>query len=92
MQKQVVRYERKGFGLMWAFLISVSFFIGVPYFGRILWPYLLDFWKEKDLSYPVVFLAVILSLHNLIHFGANVIYYVFYHFEFTIIERYKSNN
>lgn len=32
------------------------------------------------------------TLHNVIHLGANLIYWVFYHFEFPFIERYKSND
>jgi len=91
MAKEVTRYERKGYGLIWAFTFFFGFFIGVPYFGKMLWPHLLDYWEKNNLSYTVVFLAVNISLHNLIHFGANAIYYVFYHYEFEFIERYKSN-
>lgn len=28
----------------------------------------------------------------MIHLGANLVYYVFYHYEFSFIERYKSND
>jgi len=92
MHKEVVRYERKGYGLIVALLIFVGFFTGVPYFGRIVWPHLLEIWKEKDLAYTTVFLGISTSLHNLTHFGANAIYYMFYHYEFPFIERYKSNS
>ena len=92
MKKEVVRYERKGYGLIFAFIIFVGFFTGVPYFGRMLWPLFLDFWKENELSYTTVFLAVNISLHNIIHLGANSIYYIFYHYEFPFIERYKNND
>ena len=30
--------------------------------------------------------------HNLISWTANLIYYIFYHYEFDFIERYKSNS
>ena len=40
--KEKSRYERKGYGLIVATMIAMSFFLGVPYFGRQLWPYLLD--------------------------------------------------
>lgn len=92
MHKEVVRYERKGYGLIFAFLIFVGFFTGVPYFGRIAWPHLLDFWKDKELTYTTIFLVINIGLHNFIHLGANAVYYIFYHFEFPFIERYKSND
>ena len=31
-------------------------------------------------------------LHNFVHGVANALFYVFYHFEFDFIERYKSND
>lgn len=31
-------------------------------------------------------------LHNLIHLGCNLVYWLFYHFQFPFIERYKSND
>lgn len=44
------------------------------------------------MSYTVFVLTVVIGLHNGVHLGANLIYYVFYHFEFPFIERYKSND
>jgi hypothetical protein len=44
VEKEVGRYERKGYGLVFAFLIFTSFFIGVPYFGKMAWPYFLELW------------------------------------------------
>ena len=37
-------------------------------------------------------LALSLTFHNTLHLGANLTYWVFYHFEFPFIERYKSND
>lgn len=34
MKKERVRYQRKGFGLFVAFVIAISFFTLVPYFGK----------------------------------------------------------
>jgi hypothetical protein len=73
-------------------LIFTSFFVGVPYFGKMAWPHFLDFWEKHELSYTTVFLGVNIALHNIIHLGANLVYYFFYHYEFAVIERYKNND
>jgi len=44
------------------------------------------------LSYTSLMLLITISLHNLVHFGGNFVYYIFYHFEIPFIERYKSND
>ena len=76
--KEKSRYERKGYGLFVAICIAIGFFLGVPYFGRQLWPYLLNWQKDNQLSDTTVFLIFACGLHNLIHIGANLIYWVFY--------------
>jgi sterol desaturase/sphingolipid hydroxylase (fatty acid hydroxylase superfamily) len=49
-------------------------------------------WQEQyGLSYSTLHMIVVVMLHNVIHLGANLVYWVFYHFEFPFIERYKSN-
>ena len=64
----------------------------MPEFGRLYWPKLLEWQEANNLSYTVVMLTCALILHNTVHFGANLTYWVFYHFEFPFIERYKSND
>lgn len=64
----------------------------MPEIGRLGWPHLLEWQSANNLSYTVVLLVCALSLHNLIHLGANLVYWVFYHFEIPFIERYKSND
>ena len=64
----------------------------MPYFGKMAWPHFLDFWERHELSYTTVFLGVNIALHNIIHLGANAVYYIFYHYEFAVIERYKNND
>jgi len=51
MQKERRRYERKGYGLFFAFLIFAGFFLGVPVFGRTYWPAVLQFKQDFGLSY-----------------------------------------
>ena len=92
VRKERSRYERKGYGLIVAASIAISFFFGVPHIGAYIWPHLLKWQEENDLSYTTLMLLVAISLHNLIHLGGNTVYYIFYHFEIPFIERYKSND
>jgi methylsterol monooxygenase/4-alpha-methyl-delta7-sterol-4alpha-methyl oxidase len=91
MNKEKKRYQRKGYGLIFATLIAVGFFTGVSHFGKIVWPQFLEFLEVRNISYTTMFLAVNIMIHNLMHLSANLIYWVFYHYEFPFIERYKNN-
>jgi hypothetical protein len=51
MRKEKNRYERKGYGLFFAFLIASAFFFGVPVLGRTYWPALLRFKEDFGLTY-----------------------------------------
>lgn len=51
MGKEKNRYERKGYGLFFAFLIAAAFFFGVPEFGRTYWSAVLQFKQDFGLSY-----------------------------------------
>ena len=74
-----------------ATLIFFSFFIGVPFFAKRYWATILDFKERHNISYVCMYMTIIIALHNIIHLGANLVYWVFYHYEFPFIERYKSN-
>ena len=91
-RKEKNRYERKGYGLIVAIIIALTFFLGIPELGRRAWPSVLAWQEENQLSYTALLLIVALSLHNGIQLVANLIYWAFYHFEFSFIERYKSND
>ena len=69
----------------------MSFFIGVPYAGQLYWPKLLELQATYELSYTTLLLCMGIALHNLVHIVGNLVYWLFYHFEFEFIERYKSN-
>jgi len=51
MQKERKRYERKGYGLFFAFLIAATFFLGVPEFGRTYWASVLRLKQDFGLTY-----------------------------------------
>ena len=42
MNKEKSRYERKGYGLIFAFLIAFGFFMGVPELGKRYWHLVLE--------------------------------------------------
>lgn len=46
---------------------------------------------KQEITYTQMYLGVNLFLHNFVHLSANLVYQLFYHFEFPFIERYKSN-
>lgn len=65
--------------------------MGVPYFATYFWSDVLRIKDEHNISYTQFYIGFNVFLHNFIHLGANLVYWVFYHFEFSFIERYKSN-
>ena len=92
MKEEKTRYKRKGYGMFWATLFATSFFYVVPeVLGQQLWPAVLAFKEQNNISYAQFYLIWSLLQHTIIFYGANIIYYFFYHFEFECIERYKSN-
>ena len=92
LQREVTRYERKGYGLVFAAVMFISFFLVVPHYGRVLWPKMLEYWEQNGWNYTTVFLAVNTTSHNINHLLHHSIYYVFYRNEFPFIERYKCND
>jgi len=77
--------------LIVAALIFISFFVGVPYFADKYWPAILELKDHYGVTYNQMYLGVNITMHNTIHLCANLVYWVFYHNEFSFIERYKSN-
>jgi hypothetical protein len=77
--------------LIFAALIFLSFFIGVPYFARKHWTEIMELKDYYGITYNMMYLGINIMMHNIIHLGANLVYWVFYHYEFPFIERYKSN-
>ena len=92
LTNEKTRYERKGYGLVFATLIALSFVFGIPALAQTYWPLFVE--NENELKWGFFWWHTIFAilLHNIIHGVANIIFYVFYHFEFDFIERYKSND
>ena len=86
------RYQRKGYGLVVSFLIAAGFFIGYPIMMRELWPHLLKWQADNELSYTAFHLIISIGMHNFCHIGMNLVYWAFYHFEWDFIMRYKCND
>ena len=64
----------------------------MPHFAKQLWPYLLDWQEAQGLGYTEIVLIIGITIHNIVHLGGNLVYWVFYRYEFDFIERYKSND
>ena len=60
--------------------------------GETIWPHILNWKNENQLTYTTFFLIIVTFIHNFVHIMANFVYWIFYHFEFTFIERYRSND
>ena len=92
MKEEKVRYKRKGYGMIWATLFATSFFWIVPeLIGQQMWPSILTFKEENNISYAQFYIIWSMLQHLIIFYGANLIYCFFYKHEFECIERYKSN-
>jgi len=87
-----IRYERKGFGLFFASLSALAFFLGMPILIENYWPSVLKWSQDNEMSYLKLYLLFGIGLHNGIHVIGNLICWFFYHFEFPFIERYKVND
>jgi len=92
LTNEKTRYQRKGYGLIFATLIALTFIIGIPAMAQIYWPMFVE--MENDLKWGYFWWHAIFTvgIHNAINVSANIVFYVFYHFEFDFVERYKSND
>ena len=90
-QKEKIRYQRKGYGIVFACLLTFLYFWGVPEFGRRFWPSILNFLNEYNITYIQFFCFWQMTQHNLIHLSLNLVLYVFYKYEFPCVENYKTN-
>lgn len=86
------RYVSKGYGLVVAFMITVTFFLLIPHVGQAIWPSVLAYQEEHQKSYVWLKLLGGCGLHNAVHIIGNLVCWFFYHNEFSFIERYKCNN
>ena len=79
------RYQSKGYGLSFAILIAVSFFFGIPELARRYWHLVIE-WEEKNQwGYLWIHLVTGVAMHNIVHLLGNLMYWFFYHNEFSFI-------
>ena len=72
-------------------LLTAGYFYGMPVLARFYWPSILTYMKDNDISYNSFFLFWSLAQHNLLQTFWNLVYFVFYRYEFPFIEKYKTN-
>jgi len=82
-----IRYQRKGYGLISATLLTISFFIFVPKLIQMIWPYFL-----KNMSKETMFLIIAISLHSGVYFLSNVVMFVIYKIKLPFFERYRISD
>ena len=54
--KERIRYQRKGYGLLVAAFFAALFFCSVPYLAQLVWPTVLKFISDHELSYTGFYL------------------------------------
>ena len=91
MGKEQIRYERKGFGLLFAAVVALTFFNGIPYLANLYWAPLMQWRISMGLDYTLFMLLAHMTQHTIMYSVINAGYQVFYHFEFPFIEKYKTN-
>ena len=89
--REKLRYRRKGYGLITATIIALSFFYGVPKLAQKYWPAIIQFKSAHEMSFTNFFMAWNILQHNLIHLVCNLCFYVLYSNEYAWVERYKTN-
>jgi methylsterol monooxygenase/4-alpha-methyl-delta7-sterol-4alpha-methyl oxidase len=80
-----VRYKRKGYGLIVAFMIFLLWFFVVPQMAPYFWPY--------KIANPRLYSAVFaFFVHNSVFYIANFCFWVIYKIEHPFFERYKTHD
>jgi methylsterol monooxygenase/4-alpha-methyl-delta7-sterol-4alpha-methyl oxidase len=84
IKNDTIRYSRKGYGLISAFLLTLSFFYLVPQFFKMIWPVLL-----KNMSSNAIFFCFAIGLHSGVTLFSNIVMYVIYKIKLPFFERYR---
>lgn len=80
-----IRYERKGYGLVTAILVTLSWFLLVPRLAVHLWPHKIE-------NEGVFFFLTSYVTHEGIFIMANMVLWIIYKLEWTFFERYKVHD
>jgi len=84
IKNDTIRYQRKGYGLISAFLIFFSFFLFMPKLIKLVWPFFVD-----NMSPAVMFFVIGIGLHNAVFLVSNLGMYVIYKMKLPFFERYR---
>lgn len=87
IKNDTVRYQRKGYGLFSAILLSFSFFYYVPKVFKAMWPSILE-----NLSSEYLLLIVMCTVHTGTYFISNMVMYVIYKMKLPFFERYRVSD
>lgn len=91
IEKEKKRYQSKGYGLIFAFMLALTYFWAVPAFGRNFWPAILKFKQDHGITDGQFLVSFQVTLGNLIHLTFNLALLILHKNEFPLIERYKAN-
>jgi hypothetical protein len=78
-----VRYQKKGYGIVIAVLLTIAFFAGAPEFYKIIWP------KMAELSIAQKYFFLMIPSHVAVYVIVNAIMWVIYKMKVPFFEQYK---
>jgi len=82
-----VRYQRKGYGLIFAIIITLSFFFVLPVVVREIWP---DVTTQQQKT--IIYIVTIFSFHSGIYLIANLAMYAIYVIKLPFFEKYRISS
>jgi len=80
-----IRYNRKGYGLIVATLITLTWFLIIPNLAQYIWPYKI----ENKIAFFFIFSYV---LHEVVFLLDNFVMWIIYKLELPFFERYKCDD
>ncbi len=90
LNQEKIRYKSKGYGLIFGFLTTISYFYFAPTFINNLY---LQIIPAKDKLEPGKFsFWLIVLLHEIVFIFANIPYLIIYKLKINFFERYKVND
>jgi len=87
IKNDTIRYQRKGYGLISAVLIMISFFYFAPKLLQLVWPFLLE-----SMSTNTMYFALVFGFHTGIAAISNLGMYIIYKIKLPFFERYRISD
>ena len=92
IHSEETRYIRKGYGLISASVIAVSFFYFSPILMQMYWPAVLELLEQnKWVEWKFVIISLVIW-HAFWVLASNLFMWTIYHLELPFFERYKINS